>query len=55
MEQYLEDLILERESISLLHDRIGQLIDEQIHGMKSIGADAIMILGRLGNSTADAD
>jgi len=51
MEQYLMDLILERERIRLLHDRIDEQIKVQMKRMREIGADSIMIAEDWGTQT----
>jgi hypothetical protein len=42
MEQYLVDLLLEREKIGRLHDRIVEVLKIQIGRLKEAGADSIM-------------
>ena len=43
MEQYLMDLVLDRERISILHDRVDEQIEAQMVGMREAGADSVMI------------
>jgi uroporphyrinogen decarboxylase len=43
MEQYLVDLLLDRERIAILHDRIDEQIEAQMVGMRAAGADSTMI------------
>ena len=43
MEQYLIDLVSERDKIAILHDRIDEQIKAQMKGMREAGADSIMI------------
>lgn len=42
LEQYLMDIILEREKLSVLHNRIDRLIMDQIDNFARIGANSIM-------------
>ncbi len=43
MDQYLMDLLLEREKIETLHDRVDEQIKAQITQMRDAGADSVMI------------
>jgi uroporphyrinogen decarboxylase len=43
MEQYLMDLLLERDKLRILHDRIDEKIRNQILRLHECGADAIML------------
>jgi hypothetical protein len=43
MDQYLMDLLLEREKIEILQDRIDEQIKAQMKQMRAVGADCIMI------------
>lgn len=43
MDQYLMDLLLERDKIEVLHDRVDEQIKAQIGQMKEAGADSVMI------------
>jgi uroporphyrinogen decarboxylase len=43
LEQYLEDILLSRDKIAILHDRIDDQIKLQMAQMKTVGADSIMI------------
>lgn len=43
LEQYLEDILLARDKIAILHDRIDDQIKIQMAQMKTAGADSIMI------------
>jgi uroporphyrinogen decarboxylase len=51
MEQYLMDLLLEREKISVLHDRIDALIKTQMKHMSEAGADSVMFAEDWGTQT----
>jgi uroporphyrinogen decarboxylase len=51
MEQYLMDLILERERISVLHDRVDEQIKVQMARMREAGADSIIIAEDWGTQT----
>jgi uroporphyrinogen decarboxylase len=51
LEQYLEDILLERDKIDILHDRIDDQIKLQMAGMKTAGADSIMIAEDWGTQT----
>ncbi|MFB3895906.1 MAG: uroporphyrinogen decarboxylase family protein [bacterium] len=51
LEQYLEDILLDRDKIAILHDRIDEQIKHQIAGMKNAGADSIMIAEDWGTQT----
>ncbi len=51
MEQYLVDLLLERESVRILHDRIDEQIKVQMKRMVEAGADSIMFLEDWGTQT----
>jgi hypothetical protein len=51
MEQYLMDLLLEPERISILHDRIDEQIKVQMTRMREAGADSIMIAEDWGTQT----
>ena len=51
MEQYLMDLILERERIRVLHDRIDEQIKVQMARMREAGADSIIIAEDWGTQT----
>lgn len=52
MEQYLVDLLLDRERIAILHDRIDDQIEAQMAGMRQAGADSIMIAEDWGTQLA---
>ena len=43
LDQYLQDLLLDRDRIRILHDRVDAAIVEEIDGMRDAGADCIMI------------
>ena len=43
MDQYLMDLLLEREKIEALHDRVDERIEAQITQMRDAGTDSVMI------------
>lgn len=51
MEQYLTDLLLERERVEALHDRIDERIKIQMERMEEAGADSIMIAEDWGTQT----
>jgi len=51
MEQYLMDLLLEREKIEILHDRIDEQIKIQMKRMMQVGADSVMIAEDWGTQT----
>ncbi len=51
MEQYLMDLLLEREKIEILHDRIDEQIKIQMKHMSEVDADCVMIAEDWGTQT----
>jgi hypothetical protein len=51
MEQYLMDLVLEREKIKRLHDRIDEQIKVQMKRLREVGADSIMFCEDWGTQT----
>jgi uroporphyrinogen-III decarboxylase len=51
MEQYLVDLLLEREKIGRLHDRIVDVLKIQMGRLKEAGADSIMFCEDWGTQT----
>jgi len=51
MEQYLMDLLLKREKIGILHDRIDEQIKIQMKRVKEVGADSIMFAEDWGTQT----
>ncbi len=51
MDQYLMDLLLEPDKISILHDRIDEQIKVQMQRLKEVGADSVMIAEDWGTQT----
>ncbi|MDI6782961.1 MAG: uroporphyrinogen decarboxylase family protein [bacterium] len=51
LEQYLIDILLDRERISILHDRIDEKIKVQMLRMKEAGADSVMFAEDWGTQT----
>jgi len=51
MDRYLADLLLEREKISILHDRIVEALKTQMTRLKEAGADGIMFCEDWGTQT----
>jgi len=51
LDQYLQDLLLDRDKIRILHDRVDERIVEQMGGMRNAGADCIMIAEDWGTQT----
>ena len=50
LDHYLSDLLLYRDGIRFLHDRIDKLLLDQIAGFKEAGAHAVMIIEDLGDT-----
>lgn len=51
LDQYLQDLLLERERIRVLHDRVDELVKVQMLRMREAGADSVMIAEDWGTQT----
>jgi len=51
LDQYLQDLLLERDRIRTLHDRVDEVIKIQMRRLREVGADSVMFAEDWGTQT----